>query len=254
MAALATLMAPAIGYGVNVIYTADSNATTSCRVERWGTATTSATDTTGCDGGWDGGTASTGSVTTGIIQFRTLDNPFIWQQTEGVTYRVYDGNYPITWEVYPTKTPKERLREILDSRMAPGILSSCKPLGMSKDIREIRARETLLRVLGEDKFRDFIRRGHVTVRAKSGLVYQIFPGHGITSVYDRGTMVERLCVVLTGDFPPTDSLIMRYLMILNNEQQFRGFAIKHGVIRPELPKQVDERSLPEIFRELKKVA
>ena len=264
MAALGTLIAPTVNYGAGgVLYTAntDSNITTSSyRIERWDMGT--ATSATGGTWGWDGGTATvgtTGSITvnTRVIQFRTLDNPYM-QVAQGVTYRVYNGNYPVWGDsavYYPTKTPKERLREILDSRMAPGILSSCKPLGVPNDVREMRARETLLRVLGEDKFRDFVRRGHVTVRGKSGLIYQIFPGHKITQVYDRGKMVERLCVVLNGEFPPTDSLIMRYLMILNNEQQFRSFAIKHGVSQPIVAaQQRDERSLAEIYRELKKAA
>lgn len=264
MVGMGTLMAPAIGYGAT-IYTANTNSATTggtYRIERWSTGggnATTASNTAGYDWGWDGGTAATyNSMTTSthILQFQTLDVP--WVQFEpGITYRVYNGNYPVAWNdlaVYPSKTPKERLREILDSRMAPGILSSCKPLGVAKDVREMRARETLLRVLGMDKFRDFVRRGHVTVCAKSGLVYQIFPGHEITKVYDRGKMVERLCVVLNGDFPPTDSLIMRYLMILNNEQQFRSYAIKHGLPQPIVAAQRDERSLAEIYRELKKVA
>jgi len=95
------------------------------------------------------------------------------------------------------------------------------------------------------------------------LTYQIFPAHGITAVYDKGIMVDRLCVVLRGDFPPTDSLVMRYLLILNNENQFRSFAVKHGVtkrqdresiIKLNLEKRHDGKSLADIFKELKKTA
>lgn len=254
----ATALMPALTYGTggSIYYntSCDTNAATTggYHVARWST-TNAVSDTATYPIEWDTGTAATG-----IIQFRILDVPWVVQHTEGPTYIRYDNadtcwyyNYGIT----PAKTPKERLREILDSRMAPGVLSSCKPLGYTQDVRELRARETLQRVLGEDKFRDFVRRGHVTVRAKSGLVYQIFPGHEITRVYDRGKMVERLCVVLTGEFPPTDSLIMRYLMILNNEQQFRSYAIKHGVIQPQFHAAAeDQRSLAEIYRELKKAA
>jgi hypothetical protein len=88
------------------------------------------------------------------------------------------------------------------------------------------------------------------------LTYQIFPGHGITAVYDRGIMVERLCVVLAGKFPPTDSIIMRYLLILNDENEFRKLAIPHGVTQARrhkvTPRSIQaERSLVEIYRELK---
>jgi hypothetical protein len=161
----------------------------------------------------------------------------------------------LQWKLYPQhvpqKSPQERLREIIAHRQAPLVLVSRKPIQTAHDVREIRARETLLRVLGEDKFQKFIKDGFVSVRAKSGLVYQIFPGHGITAVYRDGVQVERLCVVLRGDFPPTDSLIMRYLIILNDENRFRGYAIKHQVIVKPTQKVIDERPLAEIFKELK---
>jgi hypothetical protein len=62
--------------------------------------------------------------------------------------------------------------------------------------------------------------------------------------------------VLSGNFPPTDSIIMRYLLILNNEDMFWSKAVKHGVFTTgnvmtiTTPKQRD-KSLVEIFRELK---
>jgi hypothetical protein len=93
------------------------------------------------------------------------------------------------------------------------------------------------------------------VIAKSGLIYQIFPGHDFTKVYNRGIMVDRYCVVLQGGFPPTDSLIMRYLLILNNEEMFKSYAVKHGAVQPhEIEMQDDNRSLLEIFKEYKKAA
>jgi hypothetical protein len=154
------------------------------------------------------------------------------------------------WEAAP-KPISHRLREIIQSRQGPMLIARNKPMPIPMDVREMRARETLHRVLGDEKFRRFLRTGFVSVRAKSGLVYQIFPGHGVTQVYRDGEKVERLCVVLRGDFPPTDSLIMRYLLILNDENKFRGYAIKHSITKPEAPLIVDERSLVEIFKEMK---
>jgi len=153
--------------------------------------------------------------------------------------------------------PKRRLREILQSRQAPLVISSRKSMPHPSDIREQRARETLRRVLGDDKFRRFIRHGFVSVKAKSGLVYQIFPAHGITNVYREGEKVERLCVVLRGDFPPTDSLIMRYLLILNDERDFRKHAIEHKVYPKkmvELDLVKEPESLNEIWNKMRKVA
>ena len=148
--------------------------------------------------------------------------------------------------------PKDRLRGIIRDRQAPYAITSRKHLPPSRDIKEVRARETLCRVLGEQKFRSFLKNGFVSVKAKSGLVYQIFPGHDITKVYKDGELTERLCVVLKGGFPPTDSLIMRYLLILNDERDFRKHAISHNVYNNNRQQvQIDERPLTEIYREMK---
>jgi len=151
---------------------------------------------------------------------------------------------------------KSNFKKIIDSRCAPNIIikqnDRRKALPMPADVREQRARETLKRVVGERKFQNFLKAGFLSVKAKSGLVYQIFPGHGITCVFNQGQLVDRLCVVLQGGFPPTDSLIMRYLMILNNENQFRSYAIKHTpTVQVYQEGAVDTRSLAEIFKELK---
>lgn len=164
------------------------------------------------------------------------------------------------WSVYntPRQSPGDKLREIIQSRQAPLILGTRKALTtveQTTDPREFRARETLLRVLGDEKFKRFMRNGFVSVRAKSGLVYQIFPGHGITNVYQNGEQTERLCVVLKGDFPPTDSLIMRYLLILNDERDFRNHAIEHKVIkkRPQERKVIEFEPLTNVWDRLKPV-
>lgn len=161
-------------------------------------------------------------------------------------------------KLHDEKMLKQRFQQIIRKRCAPNIIvknSKRQPLPMPADIREQRARDTLRRVIGDNKFGNFRKHGFISIKARSGLVYQIFPGHGFTNVYNQGQMVECLCVVLRGDFPPTDSLIMRYLLILNNEQQFRSYANKQLVdqsIRSRLHGEVDTKSLTEIFRDLKK--
>jgi len=241
----------------------DGNVTTGgiqYRIQQWPTATSN----TYPANNWANSTAASTVIEMQYSEYATLDMPTTWryEPTGGYTLRVYRGGADTVTYTYgntalwlsPQKSAAERLKDILHHRMAPGVLTNRVPLGYASDVREQRARETLRRVLGEDKFKDFVRRGSVSVRAKSGLMYQIFPGSAFTNVYDSGKLTERLCVVLQGGFPPTDSLIMRYLMILNNEQQFRGYAIKHGIQTPVLAQQPDQRSLTEIFKELKKVA
>ena len=200
---------------------------------------TGLTGTTICTNSWGG----TDSICT--YEYNYGDDGFIecanWNDWRAISH-----------ECYKPKTIKEKLNDIIKNRCAPNIITSRKSLVKTEDIREQRARETLKRVIGENKFINFIKNGFITIKAKSGLVYQIFPGHGVTAVYNKGQMVERLCVVLQGNFPPTDSLIMRFLLILNNEEQFRSFAIKHSLYNNKRKENITEnKSLVELFRELK---
>ena len=150
------------------------------------------------------------------------------------------------------------IREIMRSRTAPRARSRYTLLSAPIDVREERARETLRRVVGEEKYLTFLKKGFVSVRAKSGRVYQLFTDHKLTNVFENGRLVEKLCVYLAGGFPPTDALIMRYILLLNNEESFRSKANKHeahdhraGPLTRFLT-EVKQKSLPQIFRELKK--
>ncbi len=139
------------------------------------------------------------------------------------------GGNSVTW--CPPVAPGDRIRKMIRDRMSPAIHRNKKrqPMSFAADIREERARQTLRRIIGAQAYKKFIRDGFITVVPKSGLTYRIYPGHGITEVYDKGIMVDRLCVVLQGNFPPTDSILMRYLLILNDEGEFSKYAVKHGV-------------------------
>jgi hypothetical protein len=203
------------------------------------------------------------SCATTTNNYATTTNNYGWKEcvsnytTIDLVIDVGGGGGRCSIYLKPKLNPASRLRQMIASRQAPMIITSKNrnPLRVAADIREERARETLRRVLGESKYRNYVSNGFVSVKAKSGLVYQIFPGHGVSCIFDRGKMVERLCVVLKGDFPPTDSLIMRYLMILNNEQQFRGYGIPHSVSQvPRQTPKIDQRPLTEIFAEIKGAA
>ena len=147
----------------------------------------------------------------------TYDNGIIWNSGDSTTWSL------------PVVAPGDRIRQMIRDRMGPAIRRSRTSLSIAMDVREERARQTLRRIIGEQAFRKFIRDGFITVVPKSGLTYRIYPGQGMTDVYDKGIMVDRLCVVLKGDFPPTDSILMRYLLILNDEGEFSEYAIKQTV-------------------------
>ena len=178
----------------------------------------------------------------------------------------YNNSNSIYWTadyVMQGISPAEQLKQIMQERQAPRIITS-KSIARTSDIREVRARETLRRVLGLKNFGTFMTRGFVSIKAKSGLMYQIFPGHGITNVYNKGKKIETLCVVLTRNFAATDSLIMRYLLILNNEDRFRSLAVRHAVGNGNITfsnsgvycvtQQREDKSLAQIYKEIKAMA
>lgn len=172
---------------------------------------------------------------------------------EGMYNNSYDG---VTWTIPAPIPPSERMRQMIQARMAPAFHRSRTSLSIAMDVREERARQTLRRIIGDQAFKKFMRDGFITVVPKSGLTYRIYPGSGMTEVYDRGIMVDRLCVVLQGEFPPTDSILMRYLLILNDEGEFSRYAIKHYVSQSRstklvFPTQEEAKPLTEAWAALK---
>jgi len=146
--------------------------------------------------------------------------------------------------------PVSLLREIIQSRQAPYIFVK-KSLPKPRDVREQRARETLLSIIGKDRYRDFLKKGFVCVQnTSSKRVYQIYTGHDLVNVYEDGKKIERLCTHLPFEFPPTDSLIVRYLLAINDEEKLWSLSNKHGLDKKKEVK-IDRRPLPEIFRALK---
>jgi hypothetical protein len=151
-------------------------------------------------------------------------------QGEWVTYGGGGSYTPEEKARFEKERRIRHLREVIKSRTFPGIhiRTTREPLPPPPDNREMRARETLRTVIGEARWRGFLKNGFIQARGKSGRFYQIFPSHHFTKVYENGILIERLCVVLKGNFPATDSLIVRYLLILNNENEFWRLAVKHG--------------------------
>jgi hypothetical protein len=164
--------------------------------------------------------------------------------TTGTTY----------WTQTPQLTPQQKLQQALQARHTPHIITTRKHTPHTQDPKETKARETLQLCLGETLYRKYLKHGFITAQAKSGKTYQIYPGHGITNVYKNGQMIERLCVILNGDYPPADSLIMRYLLILNDEQTFRSKAVHHAPHprkcdqKPYAAPQRTHLPLPELYK------
>jgi hypothetical protein len=200
----------------------------------------------------------------GVWPVESTDTTLTWSLTGGAEVRTVASyvRYSHSWDNWfdgtgkYDRSPENRLREMMRLRTGPTVLRHRDPhnsptrpgLAATADFREMRARDTLAKLIGEERFRRFLRDGFVSCRAKSGRTYQIFPGSKFTRVFQDGKEQPRLCVVLRGNFPDTDSLIVRYLMILNNEDGFRKLAINQGLAiarRPDARR--DERPLAALY-------
>ena len=151
-----------------------------------------------------------------VVDTTTLGQQYRTHLKSYLQYPSYDyGN-----AVCGTPSRRFRLRQMIRERCAPAILGTRKGLPSACDPREQRSRETLRSIVGDTRYRCFLRHGFVSVRNPiSQRVYQIFTGHRETVVYEHGKQICRLCVVLPAEFAPTDSVITRYLLALNNEDR-----------------------------------
>lgn len=128
----------------------------------------------------------------------------------------------INWISFTPPTREEQLRQMLKQKLTPQILFKRNGLSIPLKDPEKRARETLKNIVGEDRFKRYLKHGFLTLKGKSGLIYQIFPGHEMTKVWKNGEFIEKMCVVFVdSSVPPTDSVIMRMLVILDDEDAFR---------------------------------
>ena len=91
---------------------------------------------------------------------------------------------------------------------------------------ELIAQETLREMVSEENFRRYLKYGFITVRGRSGDVYQIFRDRVHTDVWRAGKKVEEVCVDIHPDVhsPPTDKAIALMTMLVTDEVAFRKSA------------------------------
>jgi hypothetical protein len=168
------------------------------------------------------------------------------------------NNYiTVNWAVHRAiNSPASMIRALIAARQAPyGFVRHQAAPKHTTDPREQAARETLRLILGDEQFFRFLSRGFVVVQnRKSGRTYQMWPGHEMVRVWEKGKCIQRLCVLLEGNFPPTDTLIVRTLMVLNNEEQLWKLANKYPPFTESqlmIRSMPDMRPLPQIMKALK---
>lgn len=156
---------------------------------------------------------------------------------------------------WPEITPQAAIRSEMRRRLRGRIVTSRRPLTPG-DLRERRARETLARLVGERAYRQYVSKGFLSAPSPTqpGVVYQLFPGHRQIRVWKGGQLVETLCIVLQGDYPPTDSLIVRYLLVRTDEARLWATSnrskVAAGRSRPVAFVPDEHRPLGELYREL----
>ena len=90
---------------------------------------------------------------------------------------------------------------------------------------EMKARALLKRLIGGVEYKRYLKNGFVNFSGKDGYIYQVYPGEMFTRVWYEGKEDAGLCVVFSrrGHMnPPTDSLVMRLLLLQDGEYTFRG--------------------------------
>jgi hypothetical protein len=159
------------------------------------------------------------------------------------------------WYTSKPKTAQEKLQEIIQARHTPAIHTKRQGISVSADPREIKAHDTLQLLIGHQRYRQYLKNGYVTIHNRqNGKTYQVYPGTKFTHVYDHGQREPDLCIYLAHDFPPTDQLIAKILLIQTDPNHYHRIANKHQP-RPQTilaPTTASNLSLPEIYKELKK--
>lgn len=172
-------------------------------------------------------------------------------QFDNITYSGYCNTE--CKSIYFPLTPQERIKEILRQRRFPNIQTRLGRFGHARllDVRETRARDTLRSVIGDQRYRRFLRDGFVSVtNPVSGRRYQI-PSNSTVKVFENGQQIDSLCILLKGNFTPADRVITLYLLALNNEARLWKMGNRGGPPYKIVQPKVETRNLVEMFKEFK---
>jgi len=104
-------------------------------------------------------------------------------------------------------------------------------LACNSNPAELRARGLLREIIGAEEFRNYLRRGFVTVKGRSGMIYRVSGGHNVIYSYVRNSKgkyekFESICVVFKDgvNLPYSDWVVMRILLVQNDEFALRKVA------------------------------
>jgi len=86
---------------------------------------------------------------------------------------------------------------------------------------EKRALETLREMISEKDYKSYRINGFISLKARDGKTYQIFKNKWHTKVYKDGSLIEEVCVRLSGNLPDTDNVVAFLTMLKTDPDLFR---------------------------------
>lgn len=229
-------------YNTTILY--NTGGATSSIYDTWATQSTTQATT------WK--SITTDNYTTDNHAWSTASDNWLYNiDNENCTWTIAPG----LWYTSKPKTAQEKLQQIIQARQSPAIHTNRRGITTPTDPRETRAHDTLQLLIGPQRYRQYLKNGYVTIHShQNGKTYQVYPGTKFTHVHDKGKREQDLCIYLAHDFPPTDQLIAKILLIQTDPNHYHRIANKH---RPNpqtvlAPLQASNLTLPEIYKELKR--
>jgi hypothetical protein len=154
-----------------------------------------------------------------------------------------------------SETPAERFRRELKKRQAPMVImnhrtkTSARSTGNGANFQnappsEIVALHLLRKMLTGDAFKNYLRRGIVSVTGPSGLVYTIVRNSHLIEVYRVGKLLSTLCVYLKDkNMPPTDEVVAKMIIVQCNEHDiWRRANIRWAGVPARFSRTVNRRN------------
>lgn len=115
----------------------------------------------------------------------------------------------------------QRKLQKLKNNMTIIVHSRARPFRIAEK-NEMTAIETLREMITEADFRKYMAHGFILVKGESGRVYQIFRSRAHTIVWEKGEIVEEVCVrIKDRKIPPTDNVIAFKILIETSENEFK---------------------------------
>lgn len=123
-------------------------------------------------------------------------------------------------------------RQQFKNNLIVSVDSRARPIKRVPDNEQV-AIETLREIITEAEYRKYVTHGFILVKGRSGRVYQIFRDKDHTKVWEKGQLVEEVCVRLErgSGVPLTDNVIAFRTMVLYSENEFRKLGNVYNMIK-----------------------